>query len=579
MKANWIIGQLLALWIKICFSSCGNNIQADSGDLRFPLGGGNAGEELQCVWTISVPPRFRVKLTFTDFVMRTSCCSCVHDFLEIRDGLQDNSTFIGRFCAKREPKFVFSTGNAIWIKFGSDFRTYTGNRFRLSYEAVCGRHFTTKSGSFTSPGYPFPYKNNKDCIYSIAVPRGRIKVKFESFSVEGRMPVCLYDFLEVKEIRYVEYSSSQGHSRKRRYCGNEKPPMIYSTRGSDLWFRFKSDVSGGNSGFSANYRTISAGEGTCGGTLKDKSGFIYSHNYPYNFPVGQECTWKIQVSSELHVHLYFDTLDFGVNMGVCNNAYLEIYDGPYTTSHKVGQYCGDLIHSKIISRTNELLIKAVSKSGSKETGWFSLRYESSTSSVCGLQKFTCSNRKCIEGYHRCDGKRDCEDGSDEEGCPNTEGSSLFSWYRFWPVSLVGGMLIVGIWLWRAWKKIIAARSESDNHHAATLSPNHIEMLSCTTTDLPSYNDAIAQADRPPPSYEEALRDQINPRDPPQEANNHESTTDANLDNSAVGSSPRSSSPAATMVVYGVPASPYDNHGVPYDSHRVQTNQRHQAQRV
>ena len=584
-KFNWIIGQLIALWIKICFSSCGNHtyIQGESGDLRFSLNRGNAGQQLECVWIISVPEGFRVKLTFTDFVMRTTCCSCKHDFLEIRDGSQNNSTLIGRFCAKREPKYVLSSRNVIWIKFGSDFRTYRGNRFRLSYEAVCGRHYASSSGSFSFPGFPYPYGNNKDCIYTIAVPRGRIKVKFESFSVEGRMPVCLYDFLEVKEIRYVEYSSSQGHSRRRRYCGKEKPPIIYSTKGSNLWFRFKSDVSGGESEFSANYRTISAGEGTCSGTLKDKSGFIYSQNYPYHFPPGQECTWKIQVPSEMHVHLYFDTLDFGMNIGVCNNAYLEIYDGPDASSHKIGQYCGNLIPGKIISRTNELFIKAVSKLEAKETGWFSLHYESSTGSACGLQKFTCVDQQCIESYHKCDGEKECNDGSDEQDCSDTEGSNIFSWYRFWPVSVVGGMLIVGIWLWRAWKKIMSAQSEVENNHAPTPSPNHIEMFPCAPTEPPSYSEAIAQTEGPPPSYEEALREQTDPqdteRDPAEGTYTQESTADSNLNNSVVTSSSRNASPALSMVVYEAVASPYDNHRLPYDTHRLRANKRYHTQRV
>lgn len=568
-KFSWIVVELVVVWIRICCSTCGDHLQDSSGDLRFPISGGNVGERLRCTWTITVPERFRVKITFTDFVMKTSCCSCVHDFLEIRDGSLDNSTLVGQFCAKREPKFVFSTTNVIWIQFVSDFRTYRGNRFRLSWEAVCGSHYTDTSGSFTSPSYPLPYENNKDCIYSIEVLKGRIKVKFESFNVEGRMPVCLYDFLEVKEIGYFELSSSQGESRRRRYCGNEKPPIIYSTRGRNLWFRFKSDLSGGEAGFVANYRTISAGEGTCSGTLKDQSGLIYSQNYPYHFPPGQECVWKIQVASDMHVHLYFDTLNFGFKKdGVCENGFLEIYDGLDDSSHKLGTYCGDLIPSKIISRTNQMMIKAVSKLEGEDIGWFSLRYESSTRSVCGLQKFTCVNRQCTESHNTCNGKKECDDGSDEEDCPKTEESGFLSWYRFWPVSVVGGMLIVGVWLWRAWKKITAARSELDDHHAATMSPNHIEMLPCTAEEAPkppSYSEAVAQDSRPPPSYEEALREQTNPQNNATETDNAD-TARVNSDlNSGTVTSSGNTSHAASMVVYERSSS--SDHGSPYDTHR------------
>lgn len=568
-KFSGIIVQLLAVWIiQTCCSSCSDHLQGSSGDLRFPTSGGNVGERLQCTWTITVPWRLRVKITFTDFVMKTSCCSCVHDFLEIRDGSLHNSTLIGQFCAKREPKYVFSTRNVIWIQFASNFRTYRGNRFRLSWESVCGSHFTETTGSFTSPGYPLPYQNNKDCIYSIEVPRGRIKVKFESFNVEGRMPVCLYDFLEVKEIGYFELSSTQAESRSRRYCGNEKPPIIYSTRGSNLWFRFKSDLSGGESGFVANYRTISAGEGTCGGTLTDPSGFIYSQNYPYHFPPGQECVWKIRVASDSHVHLYFDTLNFGVNKdGVCDNGFLEIYDGLDDSSHKLGMYCGELMPSKIISRTNQLMIKAVSKLEGESIGWFSLRYESSSRSVCGLQKFTCVNRQCVENHTTCNGKKECDDGSDEEDCHETEEPGFLSWYRFWPVSIIGGMLIVGVWLWRAWKKISAARSEVDERHATTLSPNHIELVPHTAPEAPkppSYSEAVAQEYRPPPTYEEALREEVNPQNNAVETGHAEATrVNSDINNGSV-TSPGNTSHAASMVVYERSSS---SNGSPYDTHR------------
>ena len=585
ISINWIILQLLALWSGICFSSCRNLVQGKSGELRFPLiGEGNAGEKLDCIWTVNVPEQFRVKLTFTDFVMKTSCCSCVHDFLEIRDGSLDNSTLIDSFCAKKEPKYVFSTQNVIWIRFLSDFRTYTGNRFRLSYEAVCGRHYTSSSGSFRSPGYPLQYGNNKDCFYSIAVPKGRIKVTFERFNIEGRMPVCLHEYLEVKEIQYVDYSSSQGHPRQRRYCGNDKPSAIYSTRGSYLWFRFKSDLSGEDAGFSAYYRTISAGEGTCRGTLKDKSGFIFSQNYPYRFPSGHECTWKIQVASDMHVHLYFDTMHFGVNLGGCNHAYLEIFDGQ-DTSHRIGQYCGDSIPRKIVSRTNKLLIKAVSKAAGQETGWFSLRYESSTTGACGLQKFTCINRQCIEYHYKCNHYVECDDGSDEQSCPAREGTDIFKWYKFWPVSVVGGMLIVGIWLWRAWKKIISARSEIENFQAVTPSPDQMEMLpSNHPVELPSYSEAVAQANSLPPSYEEALRKQINlpemDRDSAQDPNLQGSMNNSSLNDSCGVHSSRNAPPSSPSVVgYGVTALPYDNHSSPYEAHRAQTSESCHGQRV
>ena len=34
----------------------------------------------------------------------------------------------------------------------------------------------------------------------------------------------------------------------------------------------------------------------------------------------------------------------------------------------------------------------------------------------GVDLFTCGSCECLEQYHQCDGKVDCADGSDEQGC-------------------------------------------------------------------------------------------------------------------------------------------------------------------
>ena len=36
--------------------------------------------------------------------------------------------------------------------------------------------------------------------------------------------------------------------------------------------------------------------------------------------------------------------------------------------------------------------------------------------ICGLFKFLCDDHECIPTNHKCDGKIDCSDGSDENNC-------------------------------------------------------------------------------------------------------------------------------------------------------------------
>lgn len=437
--------------------------------------------------------------------MTTICCSCKLDFLEIRDGTNESAPLIGRFCAKRVPKIVYSTRESIWIRFESDFRADINNRFRLSFEDICGHHMASWTGSFTSPNFPAKYDNNLDCIYSVEVPRGRIRVEFESFDVEGRMPVCLDDYLEVRETRgNVVYSErDQNTAALRKFCGQENPELIYSTLNSYFWFHFKSNSFRTRSGFKATYRTLSVGEGNCGGTLGANQGYIYSQNYPFPFPPLKECQWKIQVPEGKYVHLYFSTFNFSKSVRNCRFGRLEVYDG-LNLNFKIGRYCGSSLPGKVISRTNEMSLRAVSSDAS-QTGWFSLKYLALSEGTCGENKFTCHNRQCIDKSLYCDSVKDCVDGSDELKCSIP--SESFSWYSFWPLSVVLVMVLMGLWLWRTWKKFVGPRSEVERSYNNCTSPCHHHHSNTCVSDVmepPSYREAVVLGDRPPPSYEEAV---------------------------------------------------------------------------
>jgi len=72
--------------------------------------------------------------------------------------------------------------------------------------AACGGVYVASSGNITSPHYPDPYPNNKQCVYVIRQPEGStITLTFLRFHVEashGRGPnatTCRHDFLEVSQ--------------------------------------------------------------------------------------------------------------------------------------------------------------------------------------------------------------------------------------------------------------------------------------------------------------------------------------------------------------------------------------------
>ena len=83
----------------------------------------------------------------------------------------------------------------------------------------------------------------------------------------------------------------------------------------------------------------------------------------------------------------------------------------------------------------------------------------------------------------------------------------FSWYSFWPLSVVLVMVLMGLWLWRTWKKFVGPRSDIERSYSNCTSPCHHHHSNTCVSDVmepPSYSEAVVLGDQPPPSYEEAL---------------------------------------------------------------------------
>lgn len=54
---------------------------------------------------------------------------------------------------------------------------------------------------------------------------------------------------------------------------------------------------------------------------------------------------------------------------------------------------------------------------------------------CAEGEFTCDNGKCVRGQYKCDGRRDCEDGSDESEKTCYPGENSCATLQTFPVLL------------------------------------------------------------------------------------------------------------------------------------------------
>ncbi|NXU75213.1 TLL1 protein, partial [Oreotrochilus melanogaster] len=350
---------------------CGGEIHKNEGQIQSPNYPDDYRPMKECVWKITVSENYNVGLTFQAFEIERHD-NCAYDYLEIRDGTNENSPLIGHFCGYDKPEDIRSTSNTLWMKFVSDGTVnkagFAANFFKDkdecskdnggcqhecintvgSYvcqcrngfvlhenkhdckEAECEQKIHSPNGIVTSPNWPDKYPSRKECTWEIsATPGQRVKLTFNEFEIEQHQE-CAYDHLEVFD----------GESEKSpilgRLCGNKIPEPLIAT-GNKMFLRFISDASVQRKGFQATHST------ECGGRLKaeTKPKDLYSHAQfgDNNYPVQADCDWLLVAERGYRVELMFQTFEVEEEAD-CGYDYVELFDGHDKTAVRLGRFCG-----------------------------------------------------------------------------------------------------------------------------------------------------------------------------------------------------------------------------------------------
>ncbi|KAM6132380.1 LOW QUALITY PROTEIN: tolloid-like protein 1 [Pterocles gutturalis] len=282
-SSNWVGKGFAAIYEAIC----GGEIHKNEGQIQSPNYPDDYRPMKECVWKITVSENYNVGLTFQAFEIERHD-NCAYDYLEIRDGTNENSPLIGHFCGYDKPEDIRSTSNTLWMKFVSDGTVnkagFAANFFKeedecakpdnggceqrcvntlgsyqcacdpgyelgpdkKSCEAACGGLLTKLNGTITTPGWPKEYPPNKNCVWQVVAPtQYRISMKFEFFELEGN-EVCKYDYVE---IRSGLSSDSKLHGK---FCGTEVPEVITSQY-NNMRVEFRSDNTVSKKGFKAHF--------------------------------------------------------------------------------------------------------------------------------------------------------------------------------------------------------------------------------------------------------------------------------------------------------------------------------------
>ena len=316
----------------------------------------NYDNNLNCIWTLTSDPHFRIALTLITVDMEAG--NCQFDRIEVNDGGADSmSRSLGRFCRRdHEGQIVTSSGNSIRIAFKTD-ASVTKSGFQINARAVCGGVIRGESrGIIKSPNYPANYPASSACEWDVSVRPGRtINVRFDSMQIASEPPACTQDYLMLRNGDSVD-SPVMGSGR---ICGNAIPTAALATLGNRLHVKFVSDGQSSGTGFQLRFQEIGT---SCGGsvslTTTDPEATIESPNRPSTSPANAECEWIILAPSGHSVQLDFTgPMDVNGQFG-CRSAAVEVRDGGTLSAPLIGRYCGSNPPGSLFStRGNSLHIR------------------------------------------------------------------------------------------------------------------------------------------------------------------------------------------------------------------------------
>ncbi|XP_013388746.1 cubilin-like [Lingula anatina] len=321
---------------------------------------------LRCRWTIDAGLNQQIDVNVTDFNVENHA-NCQYDYLELRDKpLGDNGQIL-MYCGSQLPPLFTSKGRTMQINFVTD-ASATAPGFSLTYQvASCNRTHSGSTGRVTSPGWPGRYPSYSRCYVVIQSPPGTyLSLYFNSFYIEPHTS-CNFDYLEIRN------GSDASAGLVGKYCGNTLPDPVFAT-GNSIWMFFLTDNSVTHPGYDITFASSSSAPG-CGGTFKDSYGSFTSPLYPQPYTNNRNCTWLVQVPARKVVTITFTAFNIEYHDS-CNYDWVDVYDGPSTSSTRVGRYCGDSMPAEFTASGRAVTI--FFRSDQSQTGpGFRIAYSSS----------------------------------------------------------------------------------------------------------------------------------------------------------------------------------------------------------
>ncbi|XP_068206241.1 LOW QUALITY PROTEIN: cubilin-like, partial [Palaemon carinicauda] len=350
---------------------CGNNYTANYGYVTSPGYPGNYPNFADCVYNIIASPESFVKLEFISFELERGR-SCEYDWVLISETQSRNRwsppRSWGKYCGSVLPE-AFTARGSVSIHFKSDY-SLRRNGFSLNYTIEeCGGNITSP-GIIQLPTMPI-YHNSMYCVWDIKTPDGKVPhFKFERLVLEGGRN-CQYDSVSIYNGLVEDDSKLIS-----RFCGNHTdalPIQVGKERNTRVVFR--SDETVAMEGLKIAVEFTYA----CGGNINiSRSGATETirsldADNDGNYEPLLNCEWLVEGLDDHVIQLNFTRLSLepkGENDTVaCPYDFVQIYDGPSSSSELIGTFCNSSSIPTIASSSNVMFIRFRSDSANQMPGF------------------------------------------------------------------------------------------------------------------------------------------------------------------------------------------------------------------
>lgn len=230
------------------------------------------------------------------------------------------------------PSTQYSAVRAAWFAVG------IGNS--ATTQCIGTTNLTAMIGTFSDGSGNANYQNNLNCSWLIQ-PTGAdsIAISFSSFKTEAN-----YDTV------FVYAGPTSSSPLLLTWWGNTLPPNVKSTVGA-MFVRFSSDVSGTDSGWTANY--VAYGTSYCNGgnQLTAATGSFTDGSGTNNYGNNSLCYWLITPPCATSVSLSFSS--FSTELGY---DFLNIYNGNNTAAPLLLSTSGTSLPSNVTATSGQMLV-------------------------------------------------------------------------------------------------------------------------------------------------------------------------------------------------------------------------------